>query len=86
MTWNALTRPEVIARRATIEEIDAVYAAHVRALTSAKARLGWKAEPIAKRRGEATCTLLARKLENLERARALWLEDFRRTENPKETP
>jgi hypothetical protein len=85
MTWHALTKPEIIARKATIEEIDALHAHHVRAFTAAKARLGWKAEPISKRRGVATCELLTRKLENLAEARRLWIEDFRKTENHKET-
>ena len=85
MTWTALTKPEVIACRAHFGEIDAMLAHHVRALTTARARHGFLVSDVARRRGTATVELLARKVENLERARALWLDDFRKTENPKET-
>ena len=85
MTWHALTNSEVIARRAHLGEIDAMLAHHVRALTVARARYGFLVSDIARRRGTATVELLARKVENLERARQLWLDDFRKTENPKET-
>jgi len=85
MTWTPLTKPEVIARRAHLGEIDAMLAHHVRALTVARARYGFLVSDVARRRGTATVELLARKVENLERARALWIDDFRRTENPKET-
>ena len=85
MTWTALTKPEVIACRAHLGEIEAMLTHHVRALTTARARFGFLVSDVARRRGTATVELLTRKVENLERARQLWLDDFRKTENPKET-
>jgi hypothetical protein len=86
MTWTALTNPSVIACRAALGEIDAMLAAHRRALAVARARHGFLVSDIARRRGTATVEGLTRKVENLERARELWLDDFKKTENPKETP
>lgn len=80
MTWNALTRPDIIARRATIGEIEAVTEVLARSLDSALHRKSSHREHALIRKTDATIALLRRKIRNLSEARSLWIEHFRKTE------
>lgn len=85
MTWHALTSPSIIARRATIGEIDAMTKVLARSLDISTIRRSFHREHALIRKTDATISLLERKIANLAEARRLWIEDFKKTENPKET-
>lgn len=80
MGIHVLSPAHVIARNWSLERIDDERAKIHRSLQSALARQERYAEAIQKRKSTATVALLERKYANLNYARWLWIDDYRKTE------
>lgn len=76
-SWHALSKPAQIASRADIAEIDMMIARVTREMESLAAR---HVAPDARSIRDGTLRRQAHKLNNLERARLLWLREFQQTE------
>ena len=77
MTWHALSPVAKIAAHSDLREILAMQAKIKREQESMRVR-PVSAEGRSGR--DATISILGRKWENLERARMLWIDEYRKTE------
>jgi hypothetical protein len=80
MRIHALSFAHLIARNWSLQQIDAELAKVRKSLASARLRGERYTESIQRRKNAATVALLERKHSNLEYARWLWIDDFRKTE------